>query len=41
MIKFGSRTELIVPAENKLDIHVTPGQKVKAGQSILARIKTD
>jgi phosphatidylserine decarboxylase len=37
MIKLGSRTELVLPAEHQsLVIKVTPGQKVKAGSSILA-----
>lgn len=39
MIKYGSRTELLLPADNDLDIPVRPGQKVKAGQTVLARIR--
>ena len=37
MIKFGSRTELVLPREPGLVIEVRPGQKVKAGTSVLAR----
>lgn len=37
MIKFGSRTELIVPARSNLKILVNVGEKVKAGQTPLAR----
>ncbi len=37
MIKLGSRTELVLPAEDEnLAIKVTLGQKVKAGSSVLA-----
>jgi len=35
MIKFGSRTELIVPATPEPKIQVKIGQKVKAGQDVL------
>jgi phosphatidylserine decarboxylase len=37
MIKFGSRTELYLPAESKIKCMVTIGDKVKAGLSILVR----
>jgi phosphatidylserine decarboxylase len=37
MIKFGSRTELILPAGEDLQILVSVGQKVRAGSTILAR----
>jgi phosphatidylserine decarboxylase len=37
MIKLGSRTELVIPAEEGLEIRVRLGDKVKAGSSILAR----
>jgi phosphatidylserine decarboxylase len=37
MIKFGSRTELYVPASPKLRVLVKIGDKVKAGQTPLAR----
>ena len=36
MIKLGSRTELIVPQEPGLEVKVTVGQKVKAGETITA-----
>jgi phosphatidylserine decarboxylase len=36
MIKLGSRTELIVPAEDGLEVHVHLGEKVKAGETVLA-----
>jgi phosphatidylserine decarboxylase len=36
MIKLGSRTELILPDENGLQVLVSPGQKVSAGSSVLA-----
>lgn len=37
MIKFGSRTELYLPADGKMKCMVTIGDKVKAGSSILVR----
>lgn len=37
MIKLGSRTELVLPREEGLRILTQPGQKIKAGVSILAR----
>lgn len=37
MIKFGSRCELYLPESKQLNIAVKPGDKVKAGQTILAR----
>ncbi len=36
MIKLGSRTELVIPAEPGLNIRTKIGEKVKAGRSILA-----
>lgn len=36
MIKFGSRTELVLPREKGLEIKVKIGQKVHAGASVLA-----
>lgn len=36
MIKLGSRTELVIPAEPGLNIRTKIGEKVKAGSSILA-----
>jgi phosphatidylserine decarboxylase len=37
MIKFGSRTELVLPCEKGLEITVKPGDKVQAGSTIVAR----
>jgi phosphatidylserine decarboxylase len=37
MIKFGSRTELIVPESSRADIAVKVGDKVKAGLTVLLR----
>ena len=39
MIKLGSRTELILPAEDGLDVKVRVGQKVKAGVTVVAEYK--
>ena len=39
MIKFGSRTELVLPSEPNLVIETRPGQKVKAGTTVLARYR--
>ncbi len=39
MIKFGSRTELYVPAEGKATVEVKVGDKVKAGLSSLIRYR--
>ena len=36
MIKFGSRTELILAREPGLQVRVNPGDKVRAGSSIMA-----
>ena len=36
MIKLGSRTELVLPVEEGLEIRVRPGDNVKAGTSVLA-----
>jgi phosphatidylserine decarboxylase len=36
MIKLGSRTELILPAEGGLQVNVRLGQKVKAGATVVA-----
>ncbi|WP_240928161.1 phosphatidylserine decarboxylase family protein [Thalassoroseus pseudoceratinae] len=36
MIKLGSRTELVIPADSNLTIRTKIGEKVKAGRSILA-----
>ncbi len=40
MIKLGSRTELVLPAEEGLEIRVRLGDKVKAGTSVLAAYAT-
>lgn len=37
MIKLGSRTELVLPRDESLVIQTQPGEKVKAGASVLAR----
>jgi phosphatidylserine decarboxylase len=37
MIKLGSRTELILPREEGLQVEVRTGEKVKAGSSVMAR----
>ena len=39
MIKFGSRTELLLPARDDIEISTKIGDKVKAGITILARYK--
>ncbi|NBV85905.1 MAG: phosphatidylserine decarboxylase family protein [Verrucomicrobia bacterium] len=36
MIRFGSRTEVFVPLE--AEVTVTPGQKVKGGETVIARL---
>ena len=36
-IRFGSQVDLILPELSSLSIEVTPGEKVKAGISIIAR----
>ena len=41
MIKLGSRTELIVPADDNLKIEVEVGHRVKAGSTVLARFGID
>jgi phosphatidylserine decarboxylase len=39
MIKFGSRTELHLPADQPIELLVKEGDKVSAGTTIIARIK--
>jgi len=39
MIKFGSRTELFLPVNEKAEIIVKPGQTVRAGSSIMVRYR--
>lgn len=38
MIKFGSRTELYLPCDDRIDIAVKPGDQVRAGVTVLARV---
>ena len=38
MIKFGSRTDLLVPAGAARDVNVKPGDVVKGGRSVLFRM---
>jgi phosphatidylserine decarboxylase len=38
MIRFGSQVDLILPSLSSLNIEVNPGQAVKAGISIIAKI---
>ncbi len=37
MIKFGSRTELFIPRNSKAQITVKPGDKVKAGETVMVK----
>jgi phosphatidylserine decarboxylase len=39
MIKLGSRTELILPREDGLEVKVRVGQKVNAGETVMAEYK--
>ncbi|MBE6402715.1 MAG: phosphatidylserine decarboxylase family protein [Lentisphaeria bacterium] len=39
MIKFGSRTELYLPADDSFEVLVKVGDKVSGGSSVIARIK--
>ncbi len=41
MIKFGSRTELIFPRRSGTEIIVKPGEKVRAGLTVMARQAVD
>ena len=38
MIKFGSRAEVYVPADARLEVRVALGQSVKAGETVLGRL---
>ncbi|CUU03357.1 phosphatidylserine decarboxylase [Candidatus Kryptobacter tengchongensis] len=38
MIKFGSRVDVIMP-KNKVEIIISEGQKVRAGETIIAKVK--
>jgi phosphatidylserine decarboxylase len=40
MIKFGSRTELYFPCESGITVCVRPGDKVRSGSSLMARVET-
>jgi hypothetical protein len=37
MIKFGSRTELVLPRAGDLEIKTQVGDKIKAGSTLLAQ----
>jgi phosphatidylserine decarboxylase len=39
MIKFGSRTDLLVPPDAVREVLVKPGDKVKGGLTILLRVR--
>lgn len=41
MLKFGSRTELYVPVRDSAKCQVKPGDKVRAGLTVLVRYKTN
>ena len=41
MIKFGSRLEVYLPASLSPDVRVAVGQRVTAGESVLARLQPD
>lgn len=41
MIKFGSRTELFIPAEQWITLSVKVGDRVFAGKTIIARVKPE
>ena len=41
MIKFGSRTELYIPAGMGIDVAVNVGEAVRAGSSILAFVRPE
>jgi hypothetical protein len=40
MIKFGSRTELYLPADERFELMVKPGDKVKGGITVFARFNS-
>jgi len=40
MIRFGSRTELIIPRTELADVHVRVGDTVKGGETLLATLRT-
>jgi hypothetical protein len=39
MIKFGSRTDVLIPATDPVDVLVKVGDKVQGGSTILLRFK--
>jgi phosphatidylserine decarboxylase len=39
MIKFGSRTDLLIPAECVADVNVKVGEKVRGATSVLLRMR--
>ena len=39
MIKFGSRTDLVIPEETPVEIFVKVGDRVKAGLTIMGQFK--
>ena len=41
LIKLGSRTELILPKEEGLELLVQTGSRVRAGTTLLARYRTE
>ena len=41
MIKFGSRTELYIPAKSDLEIMVRLGDKVQGGLTVMARLNRE
>jgi len=38
MIKFGSRTELYIPAKSGISLNIKVGDRVHAGTSIIAKV---
>jgi phosphatidylserine decarboxylase len=39
LIRFGSQVDLVLPAREDLHITVQPGQRIRAGESVIARFK--
>ncbi|HTE06252.1 MAG TPA: phosphatidylserine decarboxylase [Planctomycetota bacterium] len=39
MIRFGSRTELVLPRAEVAEVHVAVGQRVRGGETLLARLR--
>jgi len=39
MIKFGSRVEVYVPVEGGFEVLVSPGARVRAGETVLGRFR--